>query len=248
MTLEVIKENQCPSCIFYKQQDDKCVGSVQQKLSNAAKPVNFCQTHRPLNTEFEGEIEDFFKETLEVTSHKFGIVIFDESDSISNIEDTVQSIIDCDYPKSRIKVVISVEESTIKSRGGPEGHALQNYVQYYYTLKRAGIKSEITFHRPNVETEVMETDVFQKLINATHLVNINAGQKIPKDFFRQSDKKRVDMERITLHQDEDTGITSLPIFIARNFYFNYTDYRDMVKNLTKESKDTNTYLKYEKSQ
>ena len=90
--------------------------------------------------------------------------------------------------------------------------------------------------------------MFQKLINATHLVNINAGQKIPKDFFRQGDKKRVDMERITLHQDEETGITSLPIFIARNFYFNYTDYRDMVKNLTKESKDTNTYLKYEKSQ
>ena len=236
-----IKENMCETCIF--QVDGSCMDGVIDRLAKAEKPVDFCILHRPNETDLKGRsVQKYLEVSKKACSNKYGIILFDESDNDDDVAATIQSIINCNYDKGRMKVVISIQEQTLLNRGS----SMSEYLQNYYNLATKGILCELTFHRPNMPVDVMETDVFQKIVQSTHFVNLNAGSVIDRDMFGYIDKKRENMEKIIVCRDENEDITCIPKSVAKNFYLNYNDYRLMSKDLQKEAAETGTYFKYEK--
>jgi len=224
---------------------DSCEAGILSNLPYAKNPTGFCLLHRPKDFDLEGRSkEEFLEHTKKTSSNKYGIIIFDESDNNQDVIKTIDSIISCEYPKNRIKVVLSIEEKTLSGRKSNIGEYLKNY----YHLGENDIVAELTFHKPDMPPVIMETEVFQKIVEATHFININAGNTIDKNILQYVQDKNSGMEKIIVCRDEDQDVTCLPKSVAQNFYLNYNNYRNMVKTLVDEAINTDTYFKYEKSE
>lgn len=239
--------NLCSSCLFCEKDKDivdSCKAGVLKRLSKATNPTEFCTLHRPEEIELgDSSVEEFLENAIKVCSAKYGVIVFDESDNSTDVVKTIESIIDCNYPKNRIKVVLSVEEQKLLERGSSIGE----YLQHYYRLGGSSILCELTFHRPNMPPDVMETEVFQKIVDSSHFVNVNAGNIIEPEMFNYIEEKRSSMEKVILCTDEEQDITCIPKSVAQSFYLNFNDYRNMIKALREEAINTDTYFKYEKS-
>lgn len=246
--IATVHNNLCSSCIFNDDSKDildSCEAGILSNLQYAKNPTGFCLLHRPNDIDLEGRTkEEFLENAKKVSSNKYGIILFDESDNNQDITKTIDSIISCEYPKNRIKVVLSIEEKTLLDRKSDIGE----YLKHYYYLGENDILAELTFHKPDMPAMIMETEVFQKIVDATHFININAGNTIDKNMLQYVQDKRSGMEKIIVCRDEDQDVTCLPKSVAQNFYFNYNNYRNMVRDLVDEAINTDTYFKYEKSE
>ncbi len=245
--IATIFNNLCSSCVFSdasKDILDSCMADVLKHVSEAKKANEFCSLHRPEEIDIGDKTkEEFLENAIKVSSNKYGIIVYDESDNKMDVLDTVESIIASDYPKNRIKVVLSIEESVLLKRGSDIGE----YLQHYYNLGGKGIFSELTIHKPNVPKKVMETEVFQKIVDSTHFLNIDAGKMLSPNFLKAADMNRRKMEKSIVFKDEDQDISCVPRHVAQNFYLNYNDYRLMLQEIAEEAKNTDTYYTYEKS-
>ena len=241
LSISKISENQCISCIFNT--PEGCIGGILDKVSAATSPADFCTLHRPHGFDIgESDIEEAFAEAREITKHKYGIIIYDDSEDPQDLEKTIASILDADYPSSRIKVIISVKEQTVLERGQDLGSLLP----HYYKLMNNGIKALLTLHRPNIPLDEMETEVFKSIINASHFVDIDSGKTIDKLFFNFVNRLGENMERAIICRDEEQDVTCIPKSVARAAYFDYNDYKAMIAGLTDLSKESKTYFSYEK--
>ena len=146
--------------LHFFQVDGSCMdGVMTEDLQKAEKPVDFCILHEPNETDLKGRsVQKYLEVSRKACSNKYGIILFDESDNDDDVAATIQSIINCNYDKSRMKVVISIQEQTLLNRGS----SMSEYLQNYYNLATKGILCELTFHRPNMPIDVMETDVSRR--------------------------------------------------------------------------------------
>ena len=84
------------------------------------------------------------------------------------------------------------------------------------------------------------------MLTKTHFVSIDAGNLIDKDFLKCVNDTIQAMEKIIVSEDTDQEVVCIPKSVANQFYLNYKDYKEMLSNIIKESKTTDTYSKYEK--
>jgi len=239
--------NLCSSCLFCDKDKDileACRAGVLSRVSNARNPTEFCLLHRPEDIDLRGRTEEeFLQNAIKVSSNKYGIIVYDESDNKTDVVKSLESIIASEYPSNRIKVILSVKESVLLDRGSSIGE----YLQHYYNLGENGVLSELTLHKPEMPQYVMETEVFQKIVDSTHFISLDAGKELDPEFLKAANENRHNMEKSILFTDEERAISCLPKHVAQHFYLNYNDYRLMLAALTDEAKNTDTYFKYEKS-
>lgn len=151
--------------------------------------------------------------------HLFGLVVFDY-DKEYKIDQSINSLKQINYDKQKYKIILSTKYNNKASE-------LFAYIQDF---KNEDIISEfiITFDdRINIETEA-----YQKCIEATYIVKMQAGDIIDPNLFNQIN------ESIEKNNDliafEKNNIKAIEFATANDFYLNYNDFDDLFESLKKE--------------
>ncbi len=224
----------CEDCIFYTN-SNKCSAGRLDAFSdkiitdNPHKIHGICNLKRLESWQFSKE-EDALDIARKHVMPLFGIAVFDSEDDDTKILETIKKLKEIDYPKDKIKIVISS-----KNQGKAE-----EIVSALYDLKQKFRHCYVDFHFKKDKKEE-EFEAFKKLIKASYFVKLEHDAQIPSDVFLMIDD-------LTNNQMKNAAIFELPkngsIIMKRvvnSSYPEYNDYDKMTKQLIVESKNRNLY-------
>jgi hypothetical protein len=177
-------------------------------------------------------IEDYVDVADQEVMPTFGIAIQDHPDStIDDLRATLESIIQIDYPKSRMKPVIS----TFSARG------INNVMHEVNVMKNAGhINAEAIFHIV-FEPKIKDTEVFRKLVQCQYFVNIFSGSRIDtKTFMDIHHSLNRNLEQIVMFENEQ-NYSIIRKSLVRNVYLTFNNYEATVDHIRKMAKEQNSY-------
>ena len=226
----------CEDCIFYSKSNECSAGRLDvfsDKIisDNPHKIYGLCNLKRLDSWQFSRE-----KDALDIAREHimplFGIAVFDSENDDTKLLETIKKIKEIEYPKSKIKIVISSKK---QSRA-------EQIVSALYDLKQKFPHSYVDFHfKKNKKEE--EFEAFKKLIKASYFVKLEHDAQIPSDVFLMIDD-------LINSQMKNAAIFELPkngsIIMKRvvnSSYPEYNDYDKMTKQLITESKTHNLYYK-----
>lgn len=144
----------------------------------------------------------------------FGIAIHDHPDStLEDLKKTVESIKLIDYPKDKIKIIVS----TFLQRG------VTNVVEIINDLKENGFAhSESIFHSLHIP-RVKDTEVFKRLTLAHYFVSVYCGSEVrPNAFNIVDDSLNTKMDKVYLFNGDGYSIVSKAII--RKIYLDFNNY------------------------
>ena len=247
LKVEKVYDNFCKSCMFYNTTPSKgekgCIADRLKKIELAKNPVGFCTLYRPKDLDTGDKTrEEFLEFCKDQVGCTFGIILYDDSKDKRAIRKTIDSIAKVNYPKEKFFVVLSVFEKTLLDRNS----SIPQYVDHYNELSSHDVNCQITFHKDFCNVYDRESEIFQKIVDKTHFINMDAGSLIDEDFLKFVNDTIQAMEKSVVTESPNGEVTCIPKSIANRFYLNYKDYRKMLSEVIKESKKTDTYFKYEK--
>jgi len=201
----------------------------------------FCNMYRTSDWKYQlGEIEKPLKEIAqEEAVSTFGIVIESDDQNEEDIKSTFDSIIETDYAKNKISVVLSAKIKSMHT---------QIFLNEVERLRAKGPECQLVFHVEN-DQWVRDRDAFANLMTGKYnfIIKIKAGQKVDSEFFRFVDKEVNEiLDMAAFFEDCDNGIIAIPFGVVNAAYLDFQDYDLMMKELKTISIDQRSYREYEK--
>ena len=185
---------------------------------------------------------DIAKMEMEPT---FGIIIYDDSPDLSDINTTINSIKDINYNKNKYTVVWSIYRASLKDRGA----SLADAVACVQDLKVAGYKIWLSLHQDALSIAARDKECFSKVTHVSHWVKMAHGACIPKDTFNDINNSINDkLETTVLFENREQTISIIPSSVARMKYLDYNDYGLMVHGIRGEAKKNNLYTMLHETQ
>ncbi|MBG88417.1 MAG: hypothetical protein CMO80_16160 [Verrucomicrobiales bacterium] len=178
-----------------------------------------------------------FEEKLELATEQsqptFGVCIYDDLDhNVQSIQTTIDSIVNSDYNHDRIGVLLS---TNLQMK--PE-----DIVQITHKTQEAIKNFAAITHLYTGNSEMRDTEVFQKLIGATHFIKLTPSQKVPKNYFKKINESiNVSLDRVSYY--EQNGVVAIPNKVVRETYLEHKNYDAMVNFVEKISKQQGAYKK-----
>ena len=247
LKIATVYDNLCKTCMFYDKsvdvKEEGCIADRLKRIESARNPVGFCTLHRPRGLGTKDKTREEFLELSEDQSAcTFGIILYDDSKNKRAIRRTIDSIAKVNYPKEKFFVVLSIFEKTLLDRNS----SIPQYVDHYNELSSRDVNCQITFHKDFCNAYERESEIFQKIVDKTHFINMDAGSLIDENFLKFVNDTAQAMEKNIVTENPNGEVVCIPKSVANGFYLNYKDYRKMLSEVIKESKKTDTYFKYEK--
>lgn len=200
--------------------------TVAEPYFNLSK---FCTMYRGTDwTDKNGFDTDKAREEL---MPLFGIGVYDHNVDapIERLHKTVDSIKAIDYPSEKMKLVIS----TFTGRDKNELVNVINKMQEKIYLSSA------IFHIIDLK-QMIDKEVFKKLVEAAYFVNIRSGAVLPPDIFNIIDKSQND-DVLSTVMYEGEGYSIIHKSIVNNLYLKHLDYEAMVDNVRELSQEQKLY-------
>lgn len=161
----------------------------------------------------------------------FGIALFDTDEKESKIFQTIDKIIDIDYPSDKVKVIISTkckersEQLLVASQERIKSKFHHSYIDFH-------------FYEDNLEEEYQ---AFNKLNKATYLVKLNHDGFIPSDMFLMiNDLINEQLEKAAIFKLPNNGSIIMKNLVSSS-YLEYNNYDMMVEDLCKKAAEKNLY-------
>ena len=228
----------CNACVFKVTENELQVGCKVDRLS---KLINIGQaTKEPGKSYYELSRFCNMYRTDDCDMDKarnqikplFGIVIFcSETDTLEDLNRTIESILNIDYEQKRIKIVISI--LTTKN--------LNDFVHITNVLKSKYRSVELVVHL-HEHNPLREKEVFLKILKATYFVKIRNGSEIKSDLFDMIDKKINDDLDQTIMFETDSATIILKNAMNSE-YLNFYDYDLAADSIRKLSIEQGKYEK-----
>ena len=202
----------------------------------------FCNLYR--TNEWEDKHEDpsvsMAKKEIQST---FGVVIYDSLKATpEDLEVTVSSLLESEYDKSKISVVLS----TLPSKPIVQMVGLVNRIKEKIN-RVTGITHLVDEFMPPsaivIQTlvETRDKQCFQKLVDMSYFVKIKAGKSISPSWFSEIDTSLNErLEQVTLFENNE-GVTAIPCGVVRSLYLDYNNYDTMTEKLKEMSKTQDKY-------
>lgn len=216
----------CEGCCFAQLEDGKQVACLADKhkylTPNESSENNFfelsriCLYKRVESWESDKTTEDKVEVAKQQLTPNIGICIDDDSDDPNDLESIVNNVIDLDYPRNRIKVVIY-------SHFNKAGARIPGLLT---KMRSAGINCWSVFIVQN-NTAENETSVFTKLAEATFLARLSSKTKtdLQKTVEIINTKTNDELAPVLVFKNED-GVFINKTYVSR-FYLEYLDYNKM---------------------
>ena len=229
----------CKDCCFAKIEDghqERCLADKYKYLQNDThiktadgifKYDRLCLYKRKSDWEKDKSDEQRIKLAREQLYPNIGICLDDDSDEPDDLENLLNQLIDVDYPKKRIGVVIY-------SNFNRSGARVPKLVS---KLRSNGIICSSVFV---VEKNVAEneTSVFKKLSDATFLTKLSSKSRV--DFnksFNEINKLTNDkLKELLVFKNEDALFIN-KTYVSRS-YLEYLDYKNMQEAIYKKVVNT----------
>lgn len=216
----------CEGCCFAQLEDGKQVACLADKYkyltSNESSENNFfelsriCLYKRVKDWESDKTIEEKVEAAKQQLTPNIGICIDDDSDNPDDLESIVNNVINLDYPRNRIKVVIY-------SHFDKAGARIPGLLT---KMRSAGINCWSVFIVQN-NTAENETSVFTKLAEATFLAKLSSKTKmdLQKTVEVINAKTNDELAPVLVFKNED-GVFINKTYVSR-FYLEHLDYNKM---------------------
>lgn len=216
----------CEGCCFAQLEDGKQVTCLADKYkyltSNESSENNFfelsriCLYKRVKDWESDKTIEEKVEAAKQQLTPNIGICIDDDSDNPDDLESIINKVINLDYPRNRIKVVIY-------SHFDKAGARIPGLLT---KMRSAGINCWSVFIVQN-NTAENETSVFTKLAEATFLARLSSKTKtdLQKTVEVINTKTNDELAPVLVFKNED-GVFINKTYVSR-FYLEYLDYNKM---------------------
>lgn len=216
----------CEGCCFAQLEDGKQVACLADKYkyltSNESSENNFfelsriCLYKRAKDWESDKTIEEKVEAAKQQLTPNIGICIDDDSDNPDDLESIINKVINLDYPRNRIKVVIY-------SHFNKAGARIPGLLT---KMRSAGINCWSVFIVQN-NTAENETSVFTKLAEATFLARLSSKTKtdLQKTVEVINTKTNDELAPVLVFKNED-GVFINKTYVSR-FYLEYLDYNKM---------------------
>lgn len=194
--------------------------------------TKFCNMYRNEEWHSEHNYGDEVAIAREEVMPLFGIAVWDTpTGTMSDLEKTTMSLTQVEYPREKMKVVLS----TFNARGVHDVVHLVNRLQG--DIRNSSAIFHLVDDRRNKDTEV-----FKKLVEATFFVHIKSGSVLPEDLFELIDKSmNEDLERVCMWEGE--GFTVIHKKVVTGLYLQFDDYDKMVDHIREIAKEQNVYQK-----
>ena len=202
-----------------------------------------CNLHRTEEwSNYDEDFEDatlFDKDDLYLTKASdeikttFGIVIYDTEDTHEKLEQTVFSIADTTYDKTRIKIVISATGRKQK---------VYEYIRIVESLKTDGFNVELIMNSNLSPKELRDFEAFNKCSSYTYLAACDSGATMASSTLSRIEEiLNGKLEKVmTFSQNSLFGrVDFIMKSTARSEYLKYNDFQKMlasVKELCVENK------------
>lgn len=192
----------CNNCVFKVTDDGVQVGCKAERLQTfidnkaAEKKDNYYELTQFCNLYRNNEC--VLEEERAKIMPLFGIVIYHKDQTMQDLEKTVESIMDLDYPSEKIKVVISVDKV-------PKSH-IDPYLNITNTLKKRFRAVELVINFSE-DQAIKDTECFKRLAQASYFVKINSGLTFDRQVFRSIDERiNKDMKKIIMFESSSATI------------------------------------------
>lgn len=195
----------------------------------------FCNMYR--STDWFEDKEMLLEEKLELAIEQsqptFGVCIYDSLDhSIQDVQVTIDSIVNSDYNHDKIGVLLSTSLQMKPEDIVQITHKTQETIKQFATIT----------HLYTGNDQMRDTEVFQKLVGATHFVKLTPSQKVPKNYFKNiNESMNVNLDRISYYEQDN--VVAIPSKVVRETYLDHNDYDAMVAFVEKISKQQGAYKK-----
>lgn len=241
----------CKDCIFSVPKDDnplsqigcefnrietfKTLGVVEEAYDNdkefylIKRLCNLNRTKSWIKPDREIDCHELDKiQARKEVQPKFGIVILDNEDENSKIDDAIESIKNLDYNPKKIKVVIS--------------SFYKNNISYLVTkteeLKKREFRASFVINHNDI-SQIIEYDAFKKCIGANYLVKMHHDSVLYPEVLNDVDKSLNEkLEQIALFETGNVAIVHFNI--ANTQYHNHANFDGMVNDLRSH---TNMYAR-----
>jgi len=152
----------------------------------------------------------------------FGLVLFDCKEN-SKIEQAIDSILELDYPASKLKIVVS---SYVNKN-------VNHYVNYANIILEKFRHTKLLLNHELEAPWDIDHNAFSLCKHASYLKKINHDQKIDKDFLRKVNR-RVEQKNTIVKKDE---LVALPYSLVSKNYLDFYDYDKMTSKLINEASE-----------
>lgn len=178
-------------------------------------------------------LEDLVSSAEQEVMPLFGIAIQDHPDStLEDLRATLKSIGQLDYPRKKIKVVIS----TFSARG------LNDVMHEVNVLRDKGYLAEAIFHVV-FEPVVKDAEVFKKLTQSHYFVNAYSGAVLDKDVFKTVDTSlNKKLEKIIIFENEG-WYSIVRKAVVTSLYLEFNNYEKTIDHIRTISQERGVYQK-----
>ncbi len=233
--------NNCKDCCFAKIENKKQVECLADKYKYLKREGseenstdnNFFELDRIClyKRKTDWKEEETNKDKLEIARKQLfpniGICLDDDSENPNDLENVVNQIINLDYPKNKIKVIIY-------SHFNKAGARIPGLLSKMRSKKINCWSVFIV----NDDTPQNETSVFKKLVEATFLAKLSSSTKI--DLQKTVDKINQicndELKQVLVFKNEDAVFIN-KTYVSRS-YLEYLDYSKMQEAILNKVNDT----------
>ena len=179
----------------------------------------FCNMYRQEDWKSKDEtLQESLQRAKDEIEIIFGVLIEDDpSKPMEDIEQAVKSVIQSDYPKDKILLLISTGEY----RNISEMVHLVNVTQEEIE------GTELIIHKYSGMQQMREKECFEKLFLSHYFVKMLPHSRVSQNFFSSiNNSLNTEMEKITMYEN-DCGVKAINKSIARSLYLEYGNYDKM---------------------
>ena len=159
----------------------------------------------------------------------FGLVLYDTKDEDSQIQKAVESLLEVNYPSSKLKIIIC---SYINEHKDPH-----HYINYTNILLSRFKHARLILNHPLENERDVDHNAFSLCKWANYLVKMNHDQVISKDFFKKVSKAVKGKNTIV----QEGKMTALPHRLVSKNYLDFGDFDKMKKDLVDRSRKNNSF-------
>ena len=157
----------------------------------------------------------------------FGLVLFDNKEGSSDIEECIKNLLEIDYPASKLKIVIC---SYLSEDRNPN-----RYVNYANILLDKFRHTKLLLNHKLERDQDVDYNAFDICKHADYFVKIKCDQKIKPNFFRGVNKV---YKKNSLVKQND--VVAIPKKLVSKTYLDFNDYDKMSEYLLEQADNNNS--------
>lgn len=230
----------CNECLFSTWLNDKQVGCLANRIDKFISKGKahldsgqsyyvldqFCNLYRDEKWAQQIKSQDqdeLLSRALDSVKPLFGVVVhYTNENSIDQLRTTIDSLLNLDYDKKKIKIVIS----------SPYHRQCEDIVHYTNRIKESFPASESVIHLHD-NIELRDTECFKKIVEAMYFVKIKAGSTLDANIFTKIDNRiNQDLSQICMFETDHATIIMKSLMTRCYLDFkNYDAATEHIRNL-----------------